>query len=120
METPPHHPIFNIRLPAFLIRKIVQESLPAAEFISATQLPTGSSYNNRIYVVQIRAPTVFRTSAVFGNEQVIRDGEEELILKVCGRFWNRSITLNEVACLNLIKRNCPFLPVPRIIAHSAD
>lgn len=120
MEPPPHYPIFNIHLPPFVIRNIVERSLRSVEFISTTQLPSGSSYNNRIYVVRVRTSTVFCTSAVFGNEETIPNGAEELILKVCGRPWNHEITLNEVACLKLIARNCPFLPVPRVIAYSAD
>lgn len=107
----------NTHLTPFMIRRIVERSLRSAEFISATQLPSGSSYNNRVYVVQVRTSTVSRTTAVFGSEE---DGAEKLILKVCGRTRSHAIILNEVACLKLIAKNCPFLPVPRVIAYSAD
>lgn len=109
-STPPHHPTYHVNLTTSAIRQIVNQALPHAWLVSATPLPSGFSYNNRIYIV------IISKNDHDGQSQ----REEELILKVCGRFWTRTKTINEVACLRLIHKSCPELPVPRVISYSAD
>ena len=108
--TPPHHPTYQVNLTTSAIRQIVNQALPDAWLVSATPLPSGFSYNNRIYIV------IISKNHHDGQTQK----EEELILKVCGRFWTRTKTMNEVACLRLIHKSCPEVPVPRVISYSAD
>ncbi|MCJ1268817.1 hypothetical protein MMC22_008705 [Lobaria immixta] len=108
--TPSHHPTYHVNLTTSVIRQIVNQAFPEARLVSATPLPSGASYNNRIYVVHISED----------NHEGQSKREEELILKVCGRFWTKVMTVNEVSCLRLIYKSCPELPVPRVISYSAD
>lgn len=88
----------------------MNQAFPEARLVSATPLPSGASYNNRIYVVHVSED----------NHEGQSQREEELILKVCGRFWTKVKTVNEISCLRLIYKSCPELPVPRVISYSAD
>ena len=108
--TPPHVPTYGIHVSDDDIRKIVERSLPSAEFVSKTALPQGSSYNNRVYFVSVR----------ISNDEPQTHSTRTFVLKVCGRFWERYKTLNEVMCLELISIHCPDLPIPEVIAWSHD
>ena len=107
MTTPPHHPTYGIHVSASQIKQILESALPHTLLISSEPLPHGSSYNNRLY-----------TLAVFHSHSP-EISHEHFILKVTGRFWKRAKTLNEAMCLRLLSKH-PTLPVPRLVAFSAD
>jgi Ser/Thr protein kinase RdoA (MazF antagonist) len=112
-ETPPHHPNYQIHLPASYIEKLVELSLPGAHLVSVTQLASGRSYNNRIYYVDVSG-----SSAHPGD--ISDTQEQQLVLKVNGRFFGADKVQNEVACLQLLETHSPGVPVPRVLAWSED
>ncbi|PHH84876.1 hypothetical protein CDD83_1241 [Cordyceps sp. RAO-2017] len=117
--TPPHHPTAGVRLRSDQIRDIVRAAVPGAELISVTPLPSGRSFNNRIYFLALR----HRPSGL--DPRPLEEEEEEqplheAVLKVNGRFFGGLKVQNEVACLLLLHRHCPHLPVPRALAWSED
>ncbi|KAK0624060.1 hypothetical protein B0T14DRAFT_517481 [Immersiella caudata] len=101
--TPPHHPIFGIKLPISHIEAIFAAIYPHRKLLSVSQLPSGNSFNNRIYFLSVARST---TSPL------------ELVLKVNGRFFGSDKIQNEVSSLRILEQYCPDLPVPRIIAWS--
>lgn len=114
-STPPNEPTWQVHLSDTHIRYIVTSALPGATYVSSRQLPRGSSFNNRLYVVSV----VYSTDGRNANPS-LSTTEEELILKVCGRFWRCDKTRNEVSCLKLVRRHCANVPVPRVIAWCDD
>ena len=109
-STPPQSPIYNVRATNTQIKLILKHALPSATLLSSKQLPSGSSYNNRLYDLTISPSISPVQPSTFA---------QSLILKITGRFWKHSKTLNEAVCLQLLSRH-PALPVPRLIAFSAD
>jgi len=109
--TPPHHPIFGVRLARPHIDSIFGALYPYSKLLSVSQLESGKSYNNRIYSLSVGQPS---TSSTAPPET------RELILKVNGRFFGSDKIQNEVACLRILDQYCSHLPVPRIIAWSDD
>jgi Ser/Thr protein kinase RdoA (MazF antagonist) len=106
-QTPPHHPIFGVYLEHDRIRQIIGSVFPSHEVLSIHQLPSGQSYNNRIYFVDTR--------------QAQKDAVGlRLVLKVNGRFFGANKTQNEVGCLSLLETDCPSVPSPRVYAWSDD
>ena len=108
--TPPQSPIYNVHVTVSQIEAILKRAVPLSTLASYKQLPSGSSYNNRLYDLTLCSPIVSTPSSIILHS---------LILKVTGRFWKHSKTLNEATCLQLLSRY-PVLPVPRVIAFSAD
>ncbi|KAK5658113.1 hypothetical protein OQA88_2669 [Cercophora sp. LCS_1] len=68
---------------------------------SIQQLESGNSFNNRIYFVTVNSG-------------------EQYVLKVNGRFFGAEKIQNEVCCLNVLQRWCPYIPSPRVVAWSED
>ena len=104
-RTPPHHPIFGVRLEDDHVRQVIRTVLPSHEVTSIRQLPSGGSYNNRIYFIDTRHPSAVGLS---------------LVLKVNGRFFGAEKIQNEVGCLSLLERDCASIPSPRVRAWSED
>ena len=110
--TPPHHPTFGVSLPQEYIQDTIAILYPNGKLRSIEQLPTGKSFNNRIYFVSVDASS----HPVPGP----RADVQNLVLKVNGRFFGAHKIQNEVACLGILERYCPELPVPRVVAWSED
>ena len=108
--TPPQSPIYNVYITSTQVELILKHALPSTTLIRCEQLPSGSSYNNRLYNLTISPPISTALSSTCNHS---------LILKITGRFWKHFKTLNEATCLQLLARY-PMLPVPRVVAFSAD
>ena len=103
-ETPPHHPTHGVHLCDDEIRAILRVCLagdPANYRFS--RLPHGQSFNNRIYMINN-----------------IQNTKQSYVLKVNGKFFGPAKIENEVACLQILHRYYPTVPVPRVIAWSTD
>ena len=100
--TPPSCPIYNVQLTKAEIEGIVTISLKNVISVTSEALPSGSSYNNRIYAVEVAHGSHF----------------SRLILKVSGWpvDWKHFKVKNEVLSLSLVKKYCPEIPVPRVVA----
>lgn len=105
--TPVHHPIYGVALPETYIERLVGVIFPGCHIGLIEQLPSGQSFNNRIYFVDV-------LNAQQGNQC------QRLVLKANGRFFGSGKVQNEVSCLRIIERYCPELPVPRVVAWSED
>lgn len=106
-ETPPHHPVYNVRLAQTTIAAIVGRVYPDSQLLECHQLDRSKSFNNRVYFLDVEP------SSGEGSRTPIK-----LVLKVCGQFFGTTKVQNEVSALLLLKRFCPSVPVPRIIAWS--
>lgn len=102
--TPPHHPTAGVSITREEIECIGQHAFPGHQIVSLMQIQSGKSYNNRIYFL------------------TLQDGEQQrrLVLKVNGRLWGASKVSNEVACLHLLSKHCPTIPVPEVVGWSED
>jgi hypothetical protein len=106
-STPPHHPTYNVHFSAATIREIVSAACPAQSLLSFEPLPSGKSFNNRIYFLEVE-----------NNDAEAQ--KQSLVLKVSGQFFGPDKVQNEVSCLMLLDKHCPNVPVPRVIAWSED
>jgi len=111
-STPKSHPIHGIYMPREAIDDLVQKVIPGAKVVSVTQLPSGQSFNNRIYFLEIRNPGI--SSSTSEQRPAI-----QLVLKVNGRFFGANKVQNEVACLQLLETYCPSTPSPKVWAWAA-
>lgn len=103
--TPRNHPTYGVQLDDATITEIVRLSLPAStETIIVSRLPTGQSFNNRIYLIDVKE----------GSEQ------QSYVLKVNGRFFGGQKIENEVSCLLVLGEFCKDVPVPKVIAWSIN
>lgn len=107
--TPPHHPTAGVRVLRQEVEAIVSFGLPGYNLVSISQLPSGKSFNNRIYFLELQHPTSKDLSQ-----------PEQAVLKVNGRFFGANKIQNEVSCLQLLWRYCPDIPSPRALAWSED
>ncbi|POR39067.1 Uncharacterized protein TPAR_00744 [Tolypocladium paradoxum] len=112
--TPPHHPTAGVRVLREEIENIASCGFPDSELASVTQLPLGKSYNNRIYFLALRH-AAHKTSLNPATQP-----EQDVVLKVNGRFFGAHKVQNEVACLQLLQEHCPDVPTPRALAWSED
>ncbi|KND88251.1 hypothetical protein TOPH_07054 [Tolypocladium ophioglossoides CBS 100239] len=112
--TPPHHPTAGVRVLRDEIDNIASCGFPDSELVSVAQLPSGKSYNNRIYFLTFRHPSDKASS------DAVAQPEQEVVLKVNGRFFGEHKVQNEVACLQLLQAHCPDVPTPRALAWSED
>ena len=103
-STPPHHPTYKVRFSRQKIRKIIDRVFPGRYVDSIEQLPSGESFNNRIYLISI-APPPDRS-------------KEDVVLKITGQFPGSDKIQNEVASLLLLERCCPAVPTPTVLAWS--
>lgn len=100
--TPPHSPTYNVQFTASKISRIIESTLPDKKLVSIEQLESGKSFNNRIYFIKL---------ASSANPDL-----EDVVLKVSGQFFGPEKVQNEVSCLYLLEKYCPFVPAPRVIA----
>ncbi|KAJ3015655.1 hypothetical protein HKX48_004444 [Thoreauomyces humboldtii] len=100
---PPHHPLHNVSLTLPEIRTIVSTALPSTTFISSTPFPPNASYNNKLYHIAVDTSDPFIP--------------RNLVLRLCGRHWTRTKTVNEVACLSLLAGTGL---VPRVFGWCAE
>lgn len=105
-QTPPHHPIYGVHMPDDAIRNIVNTVFPHSKLHSIEQLPSGKSYNNRVYFISIT--------------QANSPQKQDFVIKVNGRFFGSNKIENEVASLRLLEAFCPNVPAPKVIAWSID
>ncbi|KAL6849286.1 hypothetical protein ACO1O0_008822 [Amphichorda felina] len=110
-STPPHHPTAGVRILRQEIEHIAHLAFPGFQIVSIRQLPSGKSYNNRIYFLALQPPEGGTLSGISGQQAV---------LKVNGRFFGANKVQNEVACLQLLQQHCPDIPAPRALAWSED
>ncbi|EXJ83738.1 hypothetical protein A1O1_07364 [Capronia coronata CBS 617.96] len=125
--TPRSNPNYDVHFSDSTIKTIFRRSLPVvkAEHVSIEQIPSGKSFNNRIYFINLNEPTTLsrpkwtatRTDA---TQSVGVDEAASFVLKVAGSSFGPSKPQNEVACLLLLERYCPSVPAPRVVAWSDD
>ena len=106
-STPPHHPIYGVHMSHEAIRNAIAVLFPDATLTSITSLASGRSYNNRLYFLKL-------------GPQPSQEPEQELVLKVNGRFFGATKVQNEVASLRILRAYCPEVPAPRVFAWSED
>lgn len=104
--TPPHHPAFGVHISDDTITALLGSCLPLRKISSIIRIPHDRSYNNRIFVIHFE-----------GSDD---DQHAPCVLKVNGRFFGWAKVENETACLLLLNRYCPRLPVPKVLAWSED
>ena len=110
-NTPPHFPTYNVHLSHKTIELITQAVFPKYLPNKITQLESGKSYNNRIYMISMESMPSKSCSA---------DEGKSLILKVVGHYFDHRKVENEVASLLLLKSHCPEIPVPEVFAWTSD
>jgi len=104
--TPPEHPTFGINIPDETIKILIRTYVTYTfDTLNVSELSHKLSYNNKIYIIHL-------TSDAGDNQSYV--------LKVNGRFHGAAKVENEVACLLLLEKFCSAVPVPRVIAWSAN
>lgn len=104
--TPPNWPIYNVKLSVDEILKVIERVFLGVRLISLQDLSKRKSYNNRIYFLRL---------------QHSQEGQnEDVVLKVIGRFFDGKKVQNEIASLLLVAHHCPGVPVPEVLAWSED
>lgn len=136
MPTPRSNPNYKVHFSDAKIKSIVAKSLDDVDpdEITIEQLPSGKSFNNRIYYVDIH------TKLRSGEESLVCSdasdtGDDEPLeritsrrtpattsyaLKVIGRGFDARKIQNEIACLLLLEKYCPSMTVPRVLSWSED
>ncbi|KAK5065271.1 hypothetical protein LTR84_001109 [Exophiala bonariae] len=136
MPTPRSNPNYKVYFSDVKIKSIVAKSLDDVDpdEITIDQLPSGKSFNNRIYYVDIH------TKLRSGEESLVCSdasdtGEDEPLeritsrrtpattsyaLKVIGRGFDARKIQNEIASLLLLEKYCPSMNVPRVLSWSED
>jgi len=111
-QTPPHHPIYQVSLSGAEILSAINAVFPKCRDVSVEPLEAGKSYNNRLYFISVDSLDTESTATIAS--------QQELVLKVNGRFWGPEKIHNEVACLQFLSERCPDVPVPKVLAWSND
>lgn len=125
--TPRANPNFDIFFSDGKIKSVVERCLPGVkqDQMNIEHLPTGKSFNNRIYFINLSEP-VLTTRPEWKNSDVDVDRSKTqiqssfLVLKIAGHPFGRTKVQNEVACLLLLEKYCPSIPCPKLIAWSDD
>lgn len=115
-STPPHHPIHGIQLSDSEVRTLLDAAFPNSNLLSISPLQSGRSFNNRIYFLKAQLGNL-------NDQRTARTGhtkQEDLVLKVNGRFFGAAKVQNETSSLWLLERFCPDVPAPRVLAWSED
>jgi hypothetical protein len=110
-STPPHLPTYQVHLSEQRIKTIIHTTFPDLKVTQVQQLESGQSYNNRIYFIDTL------------NQKPPQGGApapKGLVLKLAGHFFNHRKIENELGCLLLLKKYCPEIPVPEVLAWSCD
>ena len=104
--TPPHHPTYGVRLSDDEIKALIVDALQDDDVETIKQLPSGESFNNRIYFITLSSKSTTKHDLVSNG----------IVLKIPG--WNFGIDKiqNEVISLLLLEKHCPQIPVPRVLA----
>ena len=114
--TPPNHPTHRVSLSPGRINHIVSTLYPN-HTANITPAQRGTSYNNRIYYLDI-SPSP--TSTTDPTPVAPSSSSLQAVLKVSGHFFDHKKIQNEVASLLLLLRHCPEVPVPTVFAWSDD
>ena len=109
------------------IKAVVERCLSNVknEQMNIEHLPSGKSFNNRIYFINLNEP-VLNTRPEWKDKEVevakssTQIQSSFLVLKIAGHPFGRNKVQNEVACLLLLERYCPSIPCPKLIAWSDD
>ena len=126
--TPRANPNYDIYFSDEKIKIVVERCLPnvtTKEHMTIEHLPSGKSFNNRIYFINLNEP-VLNTRPEWNNNEVVVDKSNTriqcpfLVLKIAGHPFGRNKIQNEVACLLLLEKHCPSIPCPKLIAWSDD
>jgi hypothetical protein len=119
-STPPHHPTYNVRFSPETIKGILTIACPVQRVLNIETLPSGKSFNNRLYFVDVglkdRDAPDERSSSDSGDSVQ----KQSMVLKVSGQFFGPDKVQNEISCLLLLEKHRPDVPVPRIVAWSED
>lgn len=134
MPTPRSNPNYNVHFSNAKIKAIVSKSLDDIDDdeITIEPLPSGKSFNNRIYYVNI--DTRLRAGEENLSSDTDTETEEELekvtsrrtpattsfVLKIIGRGFDERKIQNEISCLLLLEKYCPSLSIPRVLSWSDD
>ena len=114
--TPPHEPTFNVRFSDNTINSIAKTVYPKLILDKIEVLTSGQSFNNRIYFLDFSGDTS-SAKASSGPRPVEYFRQ---VLKVTGSNFGIAKVQNEVACLLLLERYCPSIPVPRVLAWNVS
>ncbi|KAL2426508.1 hypothetical protein ABEF95_008705 [Exophiala dermatitidis] len=125
--TPPSNPNYDVQFSDATIQGIFKKSLPDVkpEHVSIEHLPSGKSFNNRIYFINLTEPAAltrpeFKINGVESTDSAQTSWATSFVLKVSGLPFGPSKTQNEVACLLLLEKYCPTVPAPKVVAWSDD
>lgn len=110
-STPPHHPTHGVGMTFKEIQNIMSTIRLEMLLESVEPLPTGRSFNNRIYYLTC---SHLRDT----NSTDPRPEKSKLVLKLNGRFFGPDKIQNEVSCLQLLERHCARTTAPRVLAWS--
>jgi hypothetical protein len=127
--TPRANPNYDIYFSDEKIKSVVERCLPNVkkEQMNIEHLPSGKSFNNRIYFINLNEP-VLNTRPEWKLEdkdvEVVKSNTQIqssfLVLKIAGHPFGRNKVQNEVASLLLLEKHCPSVPCPKLIAWSDD
>ena len=125
--TPRANPNYDIYFSDEKIKSVVERCLPHVkkEQMNIEHLPSGKSFNNRIYFVNLSEPVLTTRPEWKNNEVEVTKSKTQiqssfLVLKIAGHPFGRNKVQNEVACLLLLEKYCPSIPCPKLIAWSDD
>ncbi|KAJ5739767.1 hypothetical protein N7533_012551 [Penicillium manginii] len=110
--TPETHPTQGVYLSNETIISIIDDLIPGCNILAIDPLEHGKSFNNRIYFLKIDVPDDL---VLHG----LKNGAvNDLVLKLNGKFFDRTKSENEVSCLSLLEYFAPEIPSPRALAWS--
>lgn len=113
-QTPPHEPRYNVHVAPKTIELLFESAFPGVSLLSVSELETDKGYNNRLYFLKVRRNG---ESSIFRDTDVT---EQELVLKVNGRFFLADKVQNEVGCIQILSQYCKDIPTPTVLAWSED
>lgn len=125
--TPRSNPNYDVHFSDATIKTIFRRSLPLVKSnqVCVEQLPSGKSFNNRIYFINLSEPTTLSRpkwipNGVDPTQSAHLDEAASFVLKVAGSSFGPPKTQSEVASLLLLERYCPSVPAPRVVAWCDD
>lgn len=125
--TPRSNPNYDVFFSEEKIKTVIKRSLPHVkdEHMNIEHLPSGKSFNNRIYFVNLAEPIHSTRPDWSGAEVDVERTTRQiysssLVLKIAGHPFGANKIQNEVACLLLLERYCPSIPAPKLLSWSDD
>ena len=127
--TPRANPNYDIYFSDEKIKSVVERCLANVkkDHMTIEHLPSGKSFNNRIYFINLNEPFLntrpewkpeeFQVEVAKSSTQI---QSSFLVLKIAGHPFGRNKVQNEAACLLLLEKYCPSIPCPRLVAWSDD